>query len=108
MTQQGLFTSRAPRVSDSDVATLIRHLHGHGWQTAKQLSQYGWTDRKLRAVANASKGRVISGQHGYALIESATVDEANHAAAWLERQAAEMQRRARDIRKAMHKRTEAA
>lgn len=87
-------------------------LEGHlcvrgGWSTARDLERFGWNDRELRAVASASGGRIISGQKGYCRIDEATVDEANHAASWLEHQAKAMQTRAYEIRQAMHKRSAA-
>jgi L-asparaginase II len=86
------------------VAALSDLLRGSGWQTAKQLARHGFNDRTLRAIASASHGQIISGQRGYALITEATVDEANHAAHWLEHQAKAMLARAYDIRRAMHQR----
>ena len=86
------------------VAALVARLDGAGWQTAKQLKADGYGDRTLRAIASASAGRIISGQRGYCLIESATVEDARHAAAWLRHQAAEMNARAADIERAMHRR----
>lgn len=108
MVQIPLFSSRAPRVSDSDVAALILQLRGHGWQTAKVLTKYGWTDRKLRAVANASKGQVISGQLGYCRLREATIPEVQRAADWLRHQATSMLSRASEIEREMHRRTAAA
>lgn len=114
MTQPSLFQSKATRVSDADVVWMIAVLCGYGWVQARQLkfdrAYVGvrrMPDRRLRAIAAASHGRIISGQCGYCLIEEATVDEANHAAAWLEHQAAAMNKRALEIRQAMHKRSAA-
>lgn len=89
------------------VAAVTDLLHGSGWQTAKQLKPFGYNDRTLRAIASASHGQIISGQKGYALISEATVEEANHAAAWLEHQARAMTQRAYEIRRAMHTRVAA-
>lgn len=71
----------------------------------RQTRQRAALARHQQAIAAASGGRILSGQRGYILIEEATVEEANHAASWLEHQAAAMQQRARDIRRAMHKRS---
>jgi len=91
------------------VAPLIAALTDKGWRTARDLCrELGTDDRSIREAASQSEGRVISGQKGYALIESVTVEEANRAAAWLQHQAETMLRRASDIRRAMHKRWEAA
>lgn len=103
--QPNLFTSRLPAMQAADVDVLVRCLTGQGWVHAKELTRrHAISDRELRAIASASAGRVISGQRGYCLIEEATVDDANHAAAWLERQASLMAQRAREIRRAMHRR----
>ncbi len=112
MTQADLFTVRkAPRVSDQDVARLLAFLDGLGWMTAAQLvgthdwndvQARAWTDRDLRAIAAASQGQIISGQRGYARTDQASVEDVNHAAAWLESQAKSMQARARAIRSALH------
>lgn len=98
------FESPAPRVTSAEVAVLIAVLSGQGWVTAKQLWA-SWTDRQLRALASASEGRIVSGQRGYALIEAVTVEEANHAAAWLRHQGTKMIQRAYEIEQAMHRRT---
>jgi hypothetical protein len=93
------------RTLEHEVDRLVTCLKGRGWLRAAQLrDSYGFNDRELRALANASEGRIVSWQKGYALIEDVTVDEANHAAAWLERQAKQMARRATEIRRAMHRR----
>ena len=103
MTQPTLWQIAATNES-ALVAALSDLLRGSGWQTAKQLARHGFNDRALRAIASASKGQIISGQKGYALISEATVEEANHAAAWLEHQAKAMTERAYEIRRAMHRR----
>ncbi len=71
-----------------------------GWITAKRLSSFA-DDRTLRALANASEGRIIAGQRGYKAACHATSDEIAHSAHWLEHQGKEMLRRARGIRKAV-------
>ncbi len=67
------------------------------WITAKRLSGFA-DDRTLRALANASGGRIITGQRGYKAACYATPEEITHAANWLEHQAQEMLRRAHHIR----------
>lgn len=104
--QPSLFTAtKAPRVTWADVAWLITVLDGMGWQKAKW---FRLNDRTIRAIAAASQGRIISGQRGYHRTDQASVEDVNHAAAWLQHQGELMIRRAQDIRKAMHRRTEAA
>lgn len=85
---------------------MLVHLAWNGWRTAKQLTCIG-NERTLRAIAAASNGQIISGQHGYALTSQASVEDVNHAAAWLQHQGELMIARARDIRQAMHTRRSA-
>lgn len=108
MTQQpDLFAIRkAPRVGEQDVACILLELDGKGWRTARQFRMI--SDRELRAIAAASHGQIISGQKGYARTDQASVEDVNHAAAWLESQAKSMQVRAGEIRKAMHRRDRGA
>ena len=74
------------------------------WHTARQLQNAtGLPDRMARMCAEASEGRVISGQHGYKLTACATPGEIHHACAWLQSQAARMIDRARQIRLAQHR-----
>lgn len=71
MTQQPLFTSRAPKVGPQDVDVLIRALQTSPqmWTTGRELQRaYGWNERKCRAIAEASGGLVIGSQSGYALV----------------------------------------
>jgi len=88
----------APSVEPGDHDRLVKDLSGSIWQTARELRRLGWNERKLRAVASLSRGRIVSGQKGYALIESVSDEEAMHAAAWLDAQARVMMRRANEIR----------
>lgn len=111
MSELPLFDRRpAPEMTGADVACLVRCLAGRGWLTAKALKQaHVFGDRDLRAIANASKGTVISGQRGYCLLSEATVPEIQHAADWLRHQGREMIRRGNEIEHAMHvRRTTAA
>lgn len=103
--QPDLFTARPP-VTSREVEALIAYLFGRGWCRAKSMADR-WSDRQLRELANQSKGRVISGQRGYCLIDEATTEEANHAANWLEAQSRAMHKRSVEIRQAMHRRWEA-
>ena len=106
--QPDLF-SVVPVVDHAQVDRLMQALTGRGWVLRRQLEQQlGIGDRMLRACASESEGRVISGQRGYCLIEEATVEDANHAAAWLERQAKAMAQRSAEIRRAMHRRVSSA
>jgi hypothetical protein len=102
--QPGLF-NRAPRVSAEAVADVMHWLaHAAGWTTAGGLRVLtNYSDREIRAIAAASRGRIISGQRGYRLTAEATIEEVNHAEAWLRSQAACMLKRAYEIRMARNK-----
>ena len=81
-----------------DLVEILESLYG--WITAKKLvSLASWLDeRALRAMANASGGRIITGQKGYKAARWATPNEIAHSANWLEHQAKAMLRRADIIR----------
>ena len=104
--QLDLFKPRQPKVTTNEVETLVSYLDiCTGWKTAKELAKVtGHSDRKLRALANASEGRIVTGQRGYMAASNATSDEISHAANWLEHQAREMIRRATAIRNMAHRR----
>ena len=109
MTQPSLFASKAPRVSDREIAWMLAVLDGCGWVKAWQLkfdSLYqgsrSVSDRTLRAIAAASQGRIISGQKGYARTDQASVEDVNHAAAWLQHQGEAMIRRAKEIQQVLN------
>lgn len=73
------------------------------WITARELTtRTGLGDRVLRAIANESNGKIISGQRGYKLTRIADPDEVLHAANWLRHQANEMTRRANAIYDEFH------
>lgn len=105
MTTELGFKLGAPDVSEFEIACLVSDLQwcGGKWATARHLSVAGYTDRKLRAIAEASNGRIISGQKGYALLENCTPDEIDHAAGWLESQGKKMLQRAARIRARFHR-----
>lgn len=73
----------------------------HGWLTAKQLHAItGWNDRKIRAVAEHSDGRILSGPGcpGYKLFDgSASLDDARRAANALQSQGNRMLHRSKSI-----------
>ncbi len=111
-------TAKAPRVTEAEIASLRAALFNQGWQSWKRL-RARWlagelphfvrlTDRKVRAMAAASGGVIISGQFGYALQSQVTVKEAQHAIDWLKHQANEMLKRAREQERNLHQRTVAA
>ena len=101
--QQELFARRDRATSVSDIQLLSHWLLGRGWQKAAVIQRaLGWTDRKIRAVANESRGEVISGQRGYRLAAEATRDELQHAANWLRHQSKAMCLRAIAIENYLH------
>src|SRR3990167_7819868 len=107
MRQARLFPAPAPRVTAEDVDEVIKVLSCHGWRTSRWLlSHYAFgSDRRLRALAAASQGRIISGQRGYARTDHASVEDVQHAADWLSHQGHAMIRRSIEIRRAMHQHT---
>ncbi len=97
-------TIESPAVSESDVHLLAGFLNGKGWVRAKEIeTALGIDDRVIRAVAEFSRGAVISGQKGYRYFDRSTpIGEADHAASWMESQARKMLKRAGDIRRRIH------
>ena len=75
------------------------------WKLRRDICQAfpGLTDRALREIASNSKGRILSGQSGYILIEYATNEEIDRAEAWLLSQSREMLKRVLAIRKARNR-----
>jgi len=79
---------------------MLQILPGNGWLTSGQIQALtGWPERYVRALANASGGRVLSypGSPGYKLTKEATKEEVD-AADILGHQANEMRRRLIEIR----------
>lgn len=92
------------RVSDADLARLIAFLRLRGWVKAHEISEHlTWPDRKVRAVARASKGHILSypGSPGYKLTIEATVEEIKSADA-LKDQADDMRARWLEIERVFH------
>jgi hypothetical protein len=89
-----------------EVARLVGVLSGKGWMKASELLGIlpEWNDRKLRTVASASGGQVLSypGSPGYHLTIEASAVEREHAAAALRTQAVAMGDRAGDILRVHH------
>lgn len=92
-----------------NVAYLVEFLRSAGgWVVARHiLIRWGLEDtdqnrRFIRALAEAAGADVISGQKGYLHIAHATVEEAHHAASWLESQASKMAAKACAIRRRAH------
>lgn len=97
----------APDITVADVDALCAHLRGRGWVTAKQLAaEIGLDDRKIRAVAEHSDGRILSGPGcpGYRLFDGATsLDDARRAANALQSQGNRMLHRAASIWRRYHR-----
>jgi hypothetical protein len=97
----------APDVSVAEVDALCEHIRGRGWTKAGTLTrELGLDDRKLRAIANASDGRILSGPGcpGYKLFDGDTcVDDAIRAATALQSQGQRMQLRAAAIWRRYHR-----
>lgn len=94
---------------DASVETVVAVLDQEmDWLTAAQLlvklgeAPSETNKRKLRELANASAGKIISGQKGYRHIRHASPEEITHAANWLEHQAKQMAERALEIRRTYH------
>jgi hypothetical protein len=85
---------------DANVRFFIEHLKGQRrWFPAKELeTQTGWTDRDIRSYAEASEGRVISGQNGYKHADNSTADEIAHFANQMESRGRKMIARANAVR----------
>lgn len=99
------FTGSLFRVEETDprVEEFVGWLAGRGWVTAAQIEgAKDWSDRDIRALAEASEGRVISGQRGYKLTREANPDEASQAADWLKNQGQKMMARAVKIQRVFH------
>jgi hypothetical protein len=76
-----------------------------GWMTAAQICEVVGDridDRRIRALAEAAGGWVISGQRGYLHIKHAKAGEIDHCVAAWESQASRMQDRARRTRILAH------
>jgi hypothetical protein len=106
MTQLALpFEKQAPpEVSQREIEEMILRLfQAQKWLTAADLGAHTEQDRRrVRAIASVSGGHIISGQKGYTLNFLATDEEADASSGWLERQGADMQRRADEQRRVRH------
>ena len=96
----------APVVTEAEVDALCAHLQGRGWVTARVLEQeLGLDDRKLRAIAEHSDGRVLSGpgSPGYRLFTREALADADRCAGLHESQAKRQLQRAAAIRRRFHR-----
>lgn len=101
MATRGLHTVQrrsGPTVSETDIRTIISVLAGQNWLAASALQSItGFDDRRVRAIAEASKGQVISSRYGYRLTREADQGEVLRCQRTLRSQARRMNRRAREI-----------
>lgn len=99
------FPGRMPRAARmaGDLHRLSLFLTGRPWTTAGEIeAALGWSDRRVRTLAHASRGEIISGQAGYKLTREATMEEIRHARTWLRSQAREMIARSIQIDRVFH------
>jgi len=97
----------AQEVSAEDVEHVCDFLRGNGWVKAREIeAKLNIDERKIRAIAEHSKGRILSGPGcpGYKLFDGhAEIGEADLAAGRLESQAKHMLSRAVAYRKRIHR-----
>ena len=101
MTQQELFISRDRSASKEDVEKLVGLLAIRGGRAkAKDISQQiGFSDRKIRALCEASEERVVGTDHGYVLITECSTVEVQEAINRLESQARKMSAKAQRLKR---------
>lgn len=106
VTEQLLLLRPAPPlVSEMDLGWMLGALRGQGWQHASALgANTEAAKRKLRAIAMASKGEIISGQQGYRLTREAHQAEYLRARDWMNSQADAMKLRVSEIDRVWHRR----
>lgn len=101
--------AKAPEVTEAEVAAVCDWLRGRGWVKAAEISAtFSMSDRKVRAIAEASDGRILSGpgSPGYRLFTGTTeIEEADRCASQIESQARRMFARAVSIRRRFHRYT---
>jgi hypothetical protein len=94
-------------VSPEEVESLCAWLAGKAWTKAAQIdAELGINERKVRAIAEHSDGRILSGPGcpGYKLFDgAASIADADRAASQLESQARKMLKRAGTIRRRFHR-----
>lgn len=97
----------APAVTAEEVDAFCTWLEGKDWVKASQIeSALGLDDRAVRALAEHSEGRILSGPGcpGYKLFTGkAEVGEADRCASRLESQGKKMLARAASIRRRFHR-----
>lgn len=94
-----------PDVKPAEIDAVCGHLRGRGWLKMSEIEQaLKIHDRKMRAIAEHSDGRILSGQSGYCLFDKTTpLEDADRAAGWLEAQGRKMLLRGAAIRRRYHR-----
>lgn len=88
------------KVTKEDVENFVETLAGKGWVFARSLrATFGIKDRHARALAEASKGRVLSGNRGYKLTADASKEEREESLRRLNNQANRMWARSVQIQR---------
>lgn len=102
-----LYVAKDSSATTADVESLYAVLAFRGWLKARDIitSRPHWTERKVRAIAEASAGHIVSGQEGYKLTQDCTPDEIQRACDWLRSQAKKMTQRALNIMRVTHQPT---
>lgn len=97
--------------NDPNIDFLVQLLTGKDWLTAaavitatEHVTGTRWCDRKVRALAKASKGRIAGGQKGYKLVMEMTAEEYQHYRNWMLSQSDEMKQRVIDSDKIFYAR----
>lgn len=95
--------ARESTVNQADVDSLVILIaNSRDWLTAKKLGLItGHGDRKIRALAKAARGHILSGpgSPGYRHTRTATPEEVDHYTNAILKQADEMRQHAIDIRR---------
>lgn len=107
--QVGFGKSKNP--SREEVAWFSGRLTGHGWLTAAEVLEGAGLPvceanrRRLRAIASASGGRIMSGPGtpGYCLTLECTAESFARAETGMRHQIREMARRLVEVRRVFHK-----
>jgi hypothetical protein len=95
--------TRRPTGGARLVPQFLESLHGRGWVSAAALASELHVDlRKLRDAAHESGGRIISGQRGYSLTWTSSVEDVYAFTKRMYSQAREMRTRAMEVERIRH------
>lgn len=94
------------RPEDASVERFLRLLAERGTLTRRDISEAtGWNEREIRALAEAAGSKVVRGQHGFTLTETADLDTIKHAAEAFISQGNKMRSYGIDLKNIIHQRT---